>query len=78
MATPELSFDQLQRCVGGVDDSKLAKILKPKPKKKEVKALKPFVHDLESAVKWGASPGPIYEIPKYVTQQYQQYYQPGY
>ena len=78
MATPQLSLDQLQRCVGGIDDSKLAKILKPKPKKKDIKVLKPFVYDLDSAVKWGASPGPIYELPKYATQHYQQHYQAGY
>ena len=78
MATSELSLDQLHCYSGGNYDSKIAKILKPKPKKKDIKIPKPLVYDLYSAVKWGASPGPIYELPKHAYQNQQQHYQAGY
>ena len=70
MTNTELTLDQLQMMSGGVDENKLAKILKPKPKVKEVKLLKPFVYDLDSAVKMGASPGPFLHQPKYVSQNF--------
>ena len=66
----ELTLDQLQMMAGGVDENNLAKILKPKPKVKEVKLPKPFVYDLDSAVKMGASPGPFLHQPKYVSQNF--------
>ena len=70
MINNELTLDQLQMMAGGVDEKKLAKILKPKPKVKEVKLPKPFVYDLDSAVKMGASPGPFLHQPKYVSQNF--------
>ena len=70
MTNTELTLDQLQMMSGGVDENKLAKILKPKPKVKEVKLPKPFVYDLDSAVKMGASPGPFLHQPKYVSQNF--------
>ena len=68
MPNTELTLQQLQMMTGVIDASKLAKILKPKPKVKEVKIPKAFVHDLESAVKWGASSGPFMHLPNYVIQ----------
>lgn len=68
MNNAELSLDQLQIMAGGGVENKLAKILKPKPKVKEIKILKPFVYDLDSAVKWGASSGPFVPKPNYVSQ----------
>ena len=68
MPNTELTLHQLQMMAGGIDASKLAKILKPKPKVKEVKIPKAFVHDLESAVKWGVSSGPFMHLPNYVIQ----------
>lgn len=55
--------------VGGDLENKLAKILKPKPKVKvkEIKIPKPFVYDLDSAVKWGASSGPFLPKPNYAS-----------
>ena len=70
MTNTELTLDQLQMMSGGVDENKLAKILKPKPKVKEVKLPKPFVYDLDSAVKMGASPGPFLPKPNYASQNF--------
>ena len=68
MNNAELSLDQLQIMAGGGVENKLAKILKPKPKVKEIKIPKPFVYDLDSAVKWGASLGPFVPKPNYASQ----------
>lgn len=68
MTNIELNLDQLQMMAGGGNENKFAKILKPKLKAKEVKSLKPFVYDLESAVKGGASPGPFLPKPNYTYQ----------
>ena len=74
MINNELTLDQLQMMAGGVDEKKLAKILKPKPKVKEVKLPQPFVYGLDSAVKMGASPGPFLPKPKYASQNFFQGY----
>ena len=55
MNNSELSLDQLQLMASGGVENKLAKILKLKPKVKEIKTLMPFVYDLGNAMKWGAS-----------------------
>ena len=68
MNNAELSLDQLQIMAGGGVENKLAKILKPKPKVKEIKIPKSFVYDLDSAVKWGASSGPFLPKPNYASQ----------
>jgi hypothetical protein len=68
MNNAELSLDQLQIVEGGGVENKLAKILKPKPKVKEIKIPKSFVYDLDSAVKWGASSGPFLPKPNYASQ----------
>ena len=70
MNNAELSLDQLQIMAGGGVENKLAKILKPKPKVKEIKIPKPFVYDLDSAVKMGASPGPFLPKPNYASQNF--------
>ncbi len=69
MINNELTLDQLQMMAGGVDENKLAKIFKTKPKVKEVKLPKPFVY-LDSAVKMGASPGPFLPKPNYAYQNF--------
>ncbi len=68
MDNAELSLDQLQIMVGGGVENKFAKILKPEPKVKEIKIPKPFVYDLDSALKWGASSGPFLPKPNYASQ----------
>ena len=66
MNNAELSLDQLQIMAGGGVENKLAKILNPKPK--EIMIPKPFVYDLDSAVKRGASLGPFVPKPNYASQ----------
>jgi hypothetical protein len=68
MNNAELSLDQLQIMAGGGVENKFAKILKPEPKVKEIKISKPFVYDLDSALKWGASSGPFLPKPNYASQ----------